>query len=147
MEPTIVALVGQRRSGKTTSHAAFKQYGYTTIILSNFIAEEARKEDPSLTAEVPRETLIVTGKKLREQYGNAVIIERALTQVREKQLSRILIDGVRYEEEVVALKRAGAFLVGVVRPEEARNEAIKLSSRKEPQSATGQQLMSEEDVE
>jgi dephospho-CoA kinase len=147
MKKPIVVLVGQRRAGKGECHTPFREQGYGVKTMSDFVKDEVRKHNAEFAAEqeIPREILIATGLETRKREGENTFAKKSLAWAEEQSSEGVVIDGPRFESEIVVFKQAGAFLVGVERPDANRSESIRTGITIEPTSDTGMQLMTEEE--
>lgn len=106
----VIGLVGPFGSGKTKARGFFAENGYLCITLSDIIKDEAR----SRNLEISREVVMDLGNSLRREYGNNILAVRALERIREAQVSKSLIDGIRNPAELNYLKHeARAFIIGI----------------------------------
>ena len=111
----IIGLTGKNGSGKTVVCEYLKSRGFVYRSLS----DEIRKEIQKSGREIDREILIDTGNGLRNEFGPAVLAERAMADLDEDQ--NYVMDSIRNPSEVDALRRRSDFtLLGLEADPEIR---------------------------
>jgi dephospho-CoA kinase len=115
MLPKIIGLVGSIRSGKTFAANYLKQkYGYRIASNSDVLREIAR----NLGMAPDRENLKRIGDSIFSVIGNDAI---ARFRLREQLAMPIVVDGIRYREELEAYSLEPSFrLLGLQAKEELR---------------------------
>lgn len=131
MYPMIIGVTGALRAGKTTVATLIsKNYGYRHASNSDLLKKIAKKMNIDMT----RENLGSLGDALFSVLGNDLLAQFRLNEIESE---RIVVDGIRYKEEVERYKRHGSFfLIGVQAPDEIRhkraiiaNDPIKYTDR------------------
>jgi dephospho-CoA kinase len=135
----IVGLVGQNCSGKDTAADYFvSKKGFERYSLSDYLREELEKEGKPVT----RENLGELGNKLRKEFGNGVLGEKALLHFKEGR--NYVVVSIRHPEEAKALmKRKDFVLVKLEAPAQARFERMKARNREEDPKTFGEFLQLE----
>lgn len=107
----IVGFTGAFGSGCTTASKHVRDdFGFTLIALSEEVRKEWGKQNPSKkVSDAPRDELQQVGDQLREQFGGAVLVERALKALPGKRPTRIAIDGIRNGSEIAYLRKEFGF--------------------------------------
>ena len=120
----ILGLTGRNGAGKGEAVEFFKSKGFHTHSLSDVIREEARRREIPLT----RDNLLATGRELREKHGAGILAERILARLESGR--NAVVDSIRHEDEVTALRKASDFHLIVVRADAAgRFERIRARKR------------------
>lgn len=134
----LFALAGKARSGKDYTASLIKDYYKdkkvliysNTYYLKKYVSKIYGWDGNDETK--PRETLQLLGKKVKEKYPN-ILIDRMEEDI--KLLSNycdiLIVTGVRLENEIKFLKKAGAILIKMERPDVENN-----LSKKEKQDVT-----------
>mgnify|MGYP005845391735 FL=1 len=119
----VVALTGPNAAGKGLVATFFIKKNFNYFSLSDIVREEALKN--GLTTS--REHLIITGRKLREEFGLSVLAERTLKKIEEKSV----VDSFRHPSEVNFFRNNCAlfYLLGVDAPQRLRYERAKKRER------------------
>jgi dephospho-CoA kinase len=109
----IIGLTGPNAAGKGEVSAWLRARGFTVHSLSDIVREEAGAR--GLPPE--RAHLIAVGTALREAGGPAVLADRLIPRLGERDV----VDSIRHPAEVAALRRVPGFiLLGVDAPVELR---------------------------
>ncbi|WP_214347832.1 hypothetical protein [Pseudomonas congelans] len=106
--PEVIGLVGPIRAGKTTiTQYLSERYGY--VIASN--SEILKKILIDLGLDHTRDNLGMLGNSIFSIFGNDLIARYRLENL---HLGRIVVDGIRYTEELRQYRNASGFkLLGV----------------------------------
>ncbi|MBO0368517.1 hypothetical protein GIB23_15630 [Pseudomonas putida] len=106
--PQIIGLVGPIRAGKTTvSHYLAERYGYTIASNSDLLREILNK----ISVPPSRDNLGALGNSLFHIFGNDLIARYRLENL---HLGRIVVDGIRYSEELELYRENTQFrLLGI----------------------------------
>lgn len=140
----ITGLVGLPGAGKTTAALYFERKGYYRVTLSDFIKDEARKKG---ITSFTRETLQDFGNTMREVYGPQILAQLAHKKIREMNVKKAVIDGIRNLYEVAYLSVENNFsLVGIVAQPRIRFERMK-NRKDRPWTATYTQFLKQEQRE
>jgi len=106
----VVGFTGAFGSGCTTAVKQVRdEFGFAPLMLSDEVRKEWRARNPYKTGDAPRVELQQVGDQLREQYGGAVLVERALAGLKEPLPNSIVIDGIRNVSEIAFLRRQFGF--------------------------------------
>lgn len=120
----IIGLTGKNGAGKGVAAAFFERSGFIAYSLSDAIRDEVKKQKRDVT----RETLIETGRKLREDGGPSVLADRVLAKCDIDK--NYVIDSIRNPAEVRALKQRKDFLLLCIEADQKlRFERNKLRAR------------------
>jgi len=116
--PTLIGLTGHARSGKSTAAEILAKYGGTVTHIADPIRRIAYASMPSIRRVVDaygwdqakrispevRPTLQALGDALRDEFGEDMFIDRAVTQAR---LNHVVVADVRLDHEVEELLSIG----------------------------------------
>lgn len=121
MYPRIIGLVGYIRSGKTSiGEVLSREYGYHLATNSDVLKRIAA--DLGMTCS--RENLSALGNAIFSNLGNDAI---ARARVAQSHLFPMVVDGIRYLEEVGLYRQSPSFkLLGVVASDEVRYQRARL---------------------
>lgn len=120
----IIGLTGRNGSGKGAVAELLVKRGFAYHSLSDIIRAEIRKTG----ADVTREKMIVTGKKLRQEGGLGVLAEKILTLLNSDQ--NAIVDSIRNPGEVRVLKSRPDFALIAVHAEQGvRFERCRVRAR------------------
>ena len=118
----ILGLTGPNASGKGEVADYLATLGYEPHSLSDVVREEALRAG----LDVERESLILTGNRLRREEGAGALARRILPRLGP----RSVVDSIRHPEEVRVLRtRADFRLLGVDAPVETRFARARLRGR------------------
>lgn len=119
MYPSIIALVGHIRSGKSSvADYLCRQYGYTYASNSDLLIEIAQ----NLGMPHNRENLKKLGDSIFSVLGNDTLARFRLSQPHKFP---IIVDGIRYKEEVELYSQYPSFkLIGVQASDNLRLERL-----------------------
>ncbi len=111
-ETVYIGVVGQIACGKgVLVDYLIKKLGFTSFSLSSILHRELDKKH---NTDVTRTTLQDLGDRLRVQYGRDVLAKRAIKELRQKKIKRVVIEGIRNTAEVEYLKSLPQFtLIGM----------------------------------
>lgn len=118
-----IGLTGPNAAGKGLAADFFVKKGFLYHSLSDAVREEAIRR--GLTTS--RKDLIVTGTRLREEFGLSVLASRTF----EKLSGKDIVDSFRHPEEVRFFREKAHFffLLGIDAPQELRFERARKRSR------------------
>lgn len=113
--PEIIGLAGPIRAGKTTiTEYLSKRYGYTIASNSKIL----KKILIDMGLDHTRDNLGMLGNSIFSIFGNDLIARYRLDSL---HLGRIVVDGIRYSEELSQYRNAAGFrLLGVQASDDAR---------------------------
>ncbi len=122
----IVGVVGKIAAGKTTVAKFFEEKGFCRVscsdplidLLNHSVSEYSWVPKLPEKAEPTRDKLIEFGKHLKDRYGEDVLIRLAVDK--KRNCKNIVIDGVRSEGEINAVKRLGGKVIYVEASPETR---------------------------
>ncbi|ENX39757.1 AAA family ATPase [Acinetobacter pittii] len=119
MYPLIIGLVGHIRSGKSSvAQYIHEKYKYSIASNSDLLREIAK----NLDMEPNRDNLKKLGDSIFSVLGNDTLARFRLSQ---PQNYPIIVDGIRYKEEIQLYRREPTFkLIGVKAPEYTRYERL-----------------------
>lgn len=125
----VIGITGAFGSGKSTAASFFEAKGFSPIILSSFLEEEAKKiSDKKITRKILQDI----GNKLRKKYGNGILAEKALAHLQKKHIEKVIIDGIRNVGEIDMLRKQTRFiLLAVVADRKIRFERLVGLKRRE----------------
>lgn len=133
----IVGLAGRAHSGKSSAASALQGMNFATIHVFSFAAPLKRmllalglteaqlygsvadKTTPSdlLCGKTPREAMITLGTEWgREMIGPNLWVNALKHRVGNSSASLIIIDDVRFQSEVQAIRELGGLVLGIHRP-------------------------------
>ncbi|WP_258085101.1 AAA family ATPase [Thermococcus thermotolerans] len=126
----IVGVVGKIAAGKTTVAKFFEEKGFCRVscsdplidLLTHNVSDYSWIPELPEKAEPTRDRLIEFGKYLKETYGEDILIRLAVDKMRH--CKNIVIDGVRSEGEIKAVKRLGGKVIYVEASPEVRFERL-----------------------
>lgn len=102
MVKQVIGLLADIGAGKTIAARYFsKKYKYKRHTISNYIRVEARK----LKKKPTRKNLQDISRKLRNKYGQDYFIRKLLEDIKEKEIERIVIDGLRLPSDIKLCKK------------------------------------------
>ncbi|MBR9681934.1 MAG: AAA family ATPase [Candidatus Altiarchaeota archaeon] len=137
----IIGITGFIGAGKTTVGALLKkEFGFKVLSLSSTIRDELNRRGDALI----RKNFQAVAAELRNEFGKAVLAERALKQV-EAVGGDWIIESVRHPEEAVAIQKTGLML-GVVASEKVRHSRIVSRGRAEDEVALSFEDFKKEDL-
>ncbi|WP_297437686.1 AAA family ATPase [Thermococcus sp.] len=126
----IVGVVGKIAAGKTTVAKFFEERGFCRVscsdplidLLTHNVSDYSWIPELPEKAEPTRDRLIEFGKYLKEAYGGDILIRLAVDKM--KHCKNIVIDGVRSEGEIKAVKGLGGKIIYVEARPEIRFERL-----------------------
>ncbi len=134
----LIGLTGGLAAGKSeAAQYLAKKHGFTLLVFSDVLREEAKKRG----IEPTRENLQTLGIALRKETGNdAILAEKLLLLLKGKTV----VDGIRNTAEIRALRRHSPFLLLAIDAlPQIRFE--RLTSRKRPGDPTTMATFTEND--
>ncbi|WP_461866276.1 AAA family ATPase [Thermococcus sp.] len=126
----IIGVVGKIAAGKTTIAKFLEEFGFCRISCSDPLIDllTHKIEEYSWVPELPekskpsRERLIEYGKYLKDRYGEDILIR--LTLDKKRHCRDVVIDGVRSNGEIEAIKKRGGLIIYVDAKPELRYERL-----------------------
>jgi dephospho-CoA kinase len=139
----IIGITGTDGAGKGTVVAYLvKRYGYTHYSSRDLIVAEIERQG----LPVDRNQMRLTANALRAEYGNAVIVEKALEKASAEGKQRIVIESIRALDEAVFLTNAGGILLAVDADPHVRYERVQ-ARRSASDQVTFEQFLAHEALE
>ncbi len=127
-KPTVVGITGPFGSGKTSAAKFLESQGFTRITLSSFLEGKLKEEEKEIT----RKNLQDLGDEWRGEFGSSILAKKALEFAFEKEIDRLVIDGIRNLGEIEELKNNSNFiLLGVFADRDVRFARIRKMPRRE----------------
>ena len=117
-------LVGKNGAGKSAVCQYLAEKGFAVLSLSDIV----RREVSDRGLESNRDNLVATANDLKQAKGAAVLAIESIAYAKENQLSNVVFDSIRNEDEIVYLKENGVIVIGVDADIELRYQRI--SARK-----------------
>ncbi len=141
----IIGVIGPIASGKDKVTDFFvKKYGFKRILTSNFLREEAERQDIKVEG---RYVLLRIQAELRRKNGDDYIIKLALQKIRDNKWENVVVEGLRTPIDVLeAKRRLKARIILVEAKPEVRFQRQKKRHRKGFQR-TYEQFLHEEAIE
>lgn len=128
-KPLIIGITGAFGSGKSTASNLFEHRGFTKIILSLFLEEEAKKRG---VKKITRKILQDIGNEWRKKYGKGILAKKAISLLQQKKIERVVIDGIRNVGEIDEFRKQENFsLLAIVADRRIRFERLKKLKRRE----------------
>ncbi len=104
-----VVFCGMPGSGKSIGATVAKELKIPVFVMGDVVRKEVTSQQLPLTPQ----SLGTVMLELREQFGDAVIAERCIDEIRKVSSSHIVIDGARSESEIRAFQEAFHFVTVV----------------------------------
>lgn len=124
----IIGITGAFGSGKSTASDFFASIGFEKVTLSSFLEEEAKRRG---FKKITRKILQDIGNELREKYGAKILVKKVFDNL-NKDLDKIVIDGIRNIGEIEELRKKGNLvLVSILCDRKVRFERLKKLKRRE----------------
>jgi len=92
----VVGLTGMPGAGKSTVSRVFGELGYPTIVMGDFVRDEARKRG----LKINRENLAMLMVQMRQRDGAAALAKCTITAIKQLDSPVVLVDGIRNTAEV-----------------------------------------------
>ena len=125
----IIGITGAFGSGKSTAADFLKPLGFTKISLAQFLEEELKNRGEK---KITRKLLQDLGNKWREKYGPVILAQKALAEIKDKGLKKVVVEGFRNVSEISAFREMGDFkLIGIVVNRDIRFSRLKNLQRRE----------------
>ena len=131
----ILGLTGEKLAGKdTVAEYLVEKYGAENIRHSYFLDEILK----ILDLPVSRRNEIDLGMSIRRAFGDSILANALAKKVRESKSSLIVINGIRFQDELINAKNLGAKIIYITAPEEMRFK--RFLNRKEKADDASQNL-------
>lgn len=106
MSRKIIGITGAFGSGKSTAADFLTTLGYTKIVLSKFLEDALiYSGDKNIT----RKKLQDLGNSWREKHGSGVLAQKAIEQIVEEKLEKVVVEGFRNISEIEEFKKLENF--------------------------------------
>jgi hypothetical protein len=116
----IIALIGEKLAGKdTVAEYLIEQHGAHHVKFSQILDEVLYV----LNLEISRDNEIALVTALRSAFGNDVLMKSLVKKAKDTTVPIILINGVRYPEELESLKKLKAKLIYITAPLDLRYQS------------------------
>jgi dephospho-CoA kinase len=127
----VLAITGQPGSGKTTAIDAIRDLGLV-ITMGDVVRNEARKRKLELSGI----NIGKIAKQLREEKGPAIIAEKCVNLIKNKNEEVIFIDGIRSLSEIEIFRKYWKFpIIAIIVDEEIRfNRLFERGRRDDPKT-------------
>ena len=138
----VFGLIGRIGSGKTViANHLVEEYAAQYFRFSDVLKDIlARVHKPNT-----RENLQNLGLSLRKTFGEGILAETLKDDILESKSRVIVVDGVRYEDELRMVKGVGGRIIYVTSPDRLRYErAVKRGTRGEAEISFDQFKVSEQ---
>ena len=127
-KPTVVGITGPFGSGKTSAAKFFQSLGFSRITLSSFLEKELKEQEKEIT----RKNLQDLGNEWRIESGSGILANKALKFASEKNLERLVVDGIRNLGEIEEFKNNSEFiLLGVFADRDVRFARVRKMPQRE----------------
>jgi len=105
-------------SGKSTLNRVFSELSYPTIVMGDFVRDEAKKH----SLKVTRENLAMLMIQMRQKGGEAALAKCTVPAVKKLDSPVVLVDGIRNTAEVEEFRKHFSYfrLIAVNSPSELR---------------------------
>ena len=124
----IIGITGPFGSGKSTAASFFETKGVKKITLSSFLEEQLKLDNK----EISRKNLQDLGNLWRNEKGSGFLAKKALEFVRNNNIDKTVIDGIRNLGEIEEFKKSSKFtLLGIVADRDVRFERVKQMQNRE----------------
>src|SRR3989344_1416919 len=125
----LIGINGGFGSGKSTAASFFEPKGFSKIILSSFLEEEARRRG---FKKITRKILQDIGNEWRKKFGHGILAEKAVNYIKKEKIKKAVIDGIRNSGEVKKFKKEKNFvLLAIITDKKNRFERLKNLKRRE----------------
>ena len=128
-DPIRIALVGKKMSGKTfAAHYLFKHHNFKTMKLQDGVAKVIKWFYKYRSHQrISWEKKLVFYDALY-QLDNDIHVDYLLRRLAHESTRDVIVDDVRYINEVEKLKKAGFLIVRVSMPDNKRNRLVGIKS-------------------
>ncbi len=139
----IIGITGTDGAGKgTVVEYLVTKKGFTHYSSRDLLLAEVLKEG----IEPTRNELRLMGNKMRTLYGDDVIVEKALTQIKIDNIQHAVVESIRAFAEAKTLQEQGAILLAVDADTHLRYERVQ-SRRSEKDHVSFEQFIEHEELE
>ena len=113
-------LVGKNGSGKSAVCQYLAEKGFAVLSLSDIV----RREVSNRKLESNRDNLVATANNLKQAKGAAVLAIESIAYAKKNQLSNVVFDSIRNEDEIICLQENDVVVIGVDADIELRYQRI-----------------------
>jgi dephospho-CoA kinase len=122
----LIGLVGEAGSGKSEAARILEEIGFARVSLSDSLREIAT----NLGMNHSRETLILIGNTMRQQFGGDILARGAQRIVMRTENDFVVIESIRNPQEIVFLRENfDITMIGVVMDPEKKFELMQKRGR------------------
>ncbi len=116
----IVAVTGMPGAGKSTAAQALVGRGWRRVVMGDVIRAETKRRGLEPDAKNTGEVM----KLLRKERGDAAVAELCLEAINRVGGGKVVVDGIRSMDEVVAFRKRARVLLIAVHASPARRFAL-----------------------
>lgn len=128
-KPLIIGITGAFGSGKSTASDFLKNLGFAKISLVQFLEEELINRGEK---NITRKILQDLGNEWRGKYGAEILANKALALIKQKAMSKVVVEGFRNSLEIDEFRKRSNFkLIGIVVNRKIRFDRLKKLDRRE----------------
>ncbi len=138
----IIGITGTDGAGKGTVVEYLVTKGFVHYSSRELLLEEVLKAG----IEPTRNELRLMGNKMRAEFGDDIIVRKALEKIAEEQQDRVIVESIRAIAEAKTLKANHAILLAVDADSKLRFERIQ-TRRSEKDQVTYEEFLAHEALE
>lgn len=139
----VIGITGTDGAGKgTVVSYLVSKHGFTHYSSRDFIVAEIEKQG----LELSRSQMRLTANELRENFGNDVVVVKALERAKNESKDNVVIESVRATAEAEYLKAHGGIILAVDADAKVRFERVQ-ARRSATDKVTLEQFLEHEELE